>query len=821
MKRDNIQDIFGLDGAQTAQLVHTLTPDRDDPGLIQVLFRAKGPMDHAVMQAAWNDAIARHEALRLTVQMPAGKKPMLVLGKTAALEIAHHDLSNEPAEPQEKALAALLEEDRQEKLTLSDCPAMRLVSVRLSPQEHQFIWTCHHIFLDGWSAAVILRDVLTFHQARLSGHAPDLPDVPRLRDYYAQLKTRQTQESQAFWRDYLDRCPVVPHMARLARPGSTDATSPATGVIPLSMDLAEAASRTKSTPATLIGLAWAVLLAACSDRRDVVFCKTVSGRNLDLDGMDRMAGSFARAVPVRCHLDPDETVATSLKRLQKRDFTAQSHEYLLLDEIIEATGHGASMAGFDTLLVVQNHPWQESTGGSDGQLVMCDFTSDIMSAFPLTLIATPGVAQKLEYIAAADLDADKVRALLGQLPDILRHLCADPAGTRLKDVLAVIEVPGGSCPDKDAARLGIIDDMLNGRTRKPRTPVELEIARIWQGVLGLTDIDIDQDFVSQGGRSFAAMRILTQIESRFGLRIPLIDFVKSPTISALARLVEGKTEVSEVPWKTFVPIQPNGTKSPLVFLHVSGSHVVFLQPLAKRLGADQPIYAFQPVGLEGEAMPIRSFAELAKLYVAELLQVQPEGPYNIVGHCAGGRLALEVAHLLQEKGHDIATIVVIDTPEPRPVVSPTERFKQLFAQRQFDQIFLAGLRKLRPKPLREGWVERTARVDERKRKIVDDVERACFAADVRYQGRKHPGTIKLLRSEERAWKSFAWDRFAARVDEVFLPMRHFEMFFEPDVGVLAEALAAHLDVVHGARSEGHEFPPSDHAETGHTLSEGR
>ncbi len=96
-------------------------------------------------------------------------------------------------------------------------------------------------------------------------------------------------------------------------------------------------------------------------------------------------------------------------------------------------------------------------------------------------------------------------------------------------------------------------------------------------------------------------------------------------------------------------------------------------------------------------------------------------------------------------------------------------------------------------------------MDERKRVEIDTVERACIAADKRYKGHKHSGRILVLRSEERSWKPFHWDGFADHVETIILPMRHEEMFFEPDVGILADALAKHLSRI----SDPPEVPLAD------------
>ena len=802
MRKENVQDIFTLDSAQNAQLLHALSPDQDDPGLIQVRFRIEGPVDDSIMQLAWNDVIDRHDALRLTVQMPAGKKPMLVLGKNASVDVAEHDLSALTGMAQAEALSKLLATDRGKKLKLSDCPAMRLHCIKLAADTRQYLWTCHHIFLDGWSASIVLRDVLALYEARMGGTTAGLPKPPRLRSYLGCLNAANTDDAREFWHGYLGTGPAQPATEALQHSTGNARGKPALtrGDVEIPDGLAAALSQTasmfKSTPAALITLGWGLLLAACSKRTDVMFCKTVSGRNVHLEGIENMAGSLTRAVPVRCSFLPRDTVADVVQNLHKQGFAMQPHEHLPLDVILDAPGHPISLGTLDTLLVIQNHPWQDRLTSDDQAVTVSGFASDITSAFPLTLVVNPGEGLSLHYIAHDTLDAGLVATLMDHFPELLMKICADPVHTLACDVIASVQFSGVQQPGVAEKRAELFDDMLTGRTKKPGTRTELEIARIWQNVLGLTDIDIEKDFVSLGGRSFAAMRILTGIEQQFGKRIPLVDFVKSPTIPALAQMLDEDGDNGQQRWRTLVPIQPNGSKPPLVFLHVAGSHVIFLQPLAQRLGADQPIYAFQPVGLEGEAPPLKSFAELAAAYVDELVQVQPEGPYFIVGHCAGGRLALEVAYLLQRQGHEIGALVVIDTRAPKLLPQAAQvNFRRWLKRGRFDLIASRGFRKFVGRPLTKMWNRKLGSMDARKRSDIDTVERACIAADKRYKGRRHTGPILLLRSEERTWKPFHWEEFTEDLETVCLPIRHEEMFFEPDVKILADALARHLDAL--------------------------
>jgi thioesterase domain-containing protein len=113
-----------------------------------------------------------------------------------------------------------------------------------------------------------------------------------------------------------------------------------------------------------------------------------------------------------------------------------------------------------------------------------------------------------------------------------------------------------------------------------------------------------------------------------------------------------------------VPIRSTGTRPPLFLVHGGAGTILHFQPLARRLGEDQPVYAFQAVGLYGDAAPLASVEEMARHYIAEMRTVQPEGPYRIGGYCFGALVAYEMARQLTAQGQPPAVLITFNGPSP-------------------------------------------------------------------------------------------------------------------------------------------------------------
>ena len=129
-------------------------------------------------------------------------------------------------------------------------------------------------------------------------------------------------------------------------------------------------------------------------------------------------------------------------------------------------------------------------------------------------------------------------------------------------------------------------------------------------------------------------------------------------------------------------IQPAGTRQPLFAVPGIGGNVVCYHDLSRLLGPDQPFYGLQSRGLSGTESPRTDIEDMATAYLAEIRQVQPEGPYNLLGACMGAVVAYEMAQQLHAAGEQVGLLVLLEPRAPfrtsrreaRTPQTPTLRF---------------------------------------------------------------------------------------------------------------------------------------------------
>lgn len=198
----------------------------------------------------------------------------------------------------------------------------------------------------------------------------------------------------------------------------------------------------------------------------------------------------------------------------------------------------------------------------------------------------------------------------------------------------------------------------------PRDEYEQTLAEIISEQLQLPALGVHENFFDLGGTSLTAMRLVVVIEQRYGINVPLSEFVAAPTVAALAdRLRSGGATADFDP---LVPIRPNGDKRPMFFVHPMGGNVLCYVRFAKYLPDDQPFYALQAAGVDSGTEPLRSVEEIAAGYIESIRRVQPTGPYVIGGWSFGGFVAFEIARQLRAAGEELQRLVLLDTTALNP-----------------------------------------------------------------------------------------------------------------------------------------------------------
>jgi amino acid adenylation domain-containing protein len=269
----------------------------------------------------------------------------------------------------------------------------------------------------------------------------------------------------------------------------------------------------------------------------------------------------------------------------------------------------------------------------------------------------PGDKRLVAYVVPGREDTltpGELRSYLSQkLPDYMV-----PSAIVLMDALPLT-------PNSKVDRRALpVPDVSRGEPERtfavPRDSLELELARVWERLLGVHPIGVRDNFFDLGGHSLLAVRLIAQVEKVFGIRLPLATLFQTPTVEQMADILrQGEQSTA---WSSLVAMQPGGSNPPFFCIPGNLSNVFTdLGDLARCLGPDQPFFGFQ----DSVQNPVQIEA-VSTQYIDEMRTVQPEGPYFLGGVCWGAVVAFEMARQLQVQGQEVALLALVE-PARRPV----------------------------------------------------------------------------------------------------------------------------------------------------------
>ncbi|MFF8812378.1 amino acid adenylation domain-containing protein [Streptomyces pactum] len=317
------------------------------------------------------------------------------------------------------------------------------------------------------------------------------------------------------------------------------------------------------------------------------------------------------------------------------------------------------------------------TGRSDSQVKVRGFRvepAEVELAITRFAADHPGLAEAAvvarrrdgnDSFLAAFLTGDPARADLDRLAKQLRSVLPEylvPSHYQWLDALPL--TPSGKRNDKALREMPLAAATAGGDATEPRDAYEKALVEILRELMDLPRLGVHDDIFALGATSLTAMRLVVLIEQRYGVSVPLSEFVATPTVAGLAERLRGGGAVAE--FDPLVPIRPGGDATPLFFVHPMGGNVLCYVRFAAHLPPGRPFYALQAAGVDAGTEPLRSVEEIAAGYVARIREVQPEGPYLIGGWSFGGFVAFEMARQLRAQGQRVRRLILLDTTALNP-----------------------------------------------------------------------------------------------------------------------------------------------------------
>ncbi|WP_422631737.1 condensation domain-containing protein, partial [Pseudomonas farsensis] len=418
-----IEDLYPLSPMQQGMLFHTLYEDGAGDYVNQMRLDIHG-LDSERFREAWQDTLDAHGILRSGfIWQGLLDKPLQLVNRQVSVPFSLIDLRG--SADVEGELRSLAQEQYTTPFDMARAPLLRLVLVRTDVDSYHLIYSNHHILLDGWSNSQLLGEVLQ----RYNGQA--LPARQgQYRDYISWLQTRDAAATEQFWRMRLAGLQEPTHLAKaLSKPinaAKGHADHHQRFDVELSRAMETFARACKVTVNTLLQSAWLLLLRQYSGHQVVCFGATVSGRPVDLEGVEHQIGLFINTLPVIAEPRAELTVEQWLHEVQALNVALREQEHTPLNDIQRWAGQSGE-ALFDSLLVFENYPVAEALEQSAGDTLSFGAVSNFeQTSYPLTLSVNQGQAMSLHYsFNTFDFTRPTIERLARHLEQLLGSMLRD------------------------------------------------------------------------------------------------------------------------------------------------------------------------------------------------------------------------------------------------------------------------------------------------------------------------------------------------------------------------------------------------------------
>lgn len=439
MGMKNIADFYPLSPMQQGILFHCLADPKSGVYFDQFSCTIEGNLNIAAFHRAWQQVVNRHSILRTCFLWEGLKEPVQVVHRQVTLPFVHQDWRHLSSVAQQEQIEAFLSSDRCQGFNLTVAPLIRLVLIQLTDYSYHFIWSSHHLLLDGWSVPLIFQEVLAFYKTFAQGQTLFLPSPRPYRDYIVWLQQQNLSEAETFWRQTLKGFTAPTKIGENQNNQQTSTDNYKEQQLRLQASTTAAlqslAQKHQLTLNTLVQGAWALLLNRYSGEADVLFGVTVSGRPAALPKAESMVGLFINTLPFRVKVDPEAFLLPWLKQVQVQQVETRQYEYSPLVEIQGWSEVNRGLPLFESILVFENYPVDISLSEPGLDLAIKNFRSIEQTNYPLTLSVIPGkeLLLTIAYNEGERFAAATIERMLGHLATLLNTMVANPQ-QRLKEL---------------------------------------------------------------------------------------------------------------------------------------------------------------------------------------------------------------------------------------------------------------------------------------------------------------------------------------------------------------------------------------------------
>ncbi len=419
--KSNVSAILPLLPLQEGLLFHHISDPQSSIYFEQLRLNVSGTLDINRLQMAWNRVIQNNESLRTIFRWNGIDKPVQIVLK-------EHSLNIEFVASSQISRNTFVDLRSPSHLDLQTNP-ISLCVIEQTKSAFTIVFSFHHILLDGWSSAIIIKSLLDIYK----DDNIELEVSATTKDIHEVWKNADRQETKNWWVESTKQCQVnnpLPYKTIRLSSSASKSVSDTKLVLPINSDLQKSMEQLCEqeglTLATLFHAAFSVCLKFYQNQNQLTFGTTVSGRDLPINNIAHTTGLFINTLPFCAEMSVTTPFIQWAKQVQLQLANINQHSTIALKEIQKLSPVPDDAMMFDSLLVVENYPIDtriaEGTGFTIDNLETTEETN-----FDLTLAITQLNGLECNLLTKTDrFDPSFGHAFLSHFQTILENVTSCP-----------------------------------------------------------------------------------------------------------------------------------------------------------------------------------------------------------------------------------------------------------------------------------------------------------------------------------------------------------------------------------------------------------
>nr|WP_256703699.1 non-ribosomal peptide synthetase [Paenibacillus peoriae] len=427
-----LENVYALTPMQKGMLFYNLMDSQSGAYFEQASFDLKGHFNIDAFAASLDVLVQRHTALRTNFYSGWKDEPLQVVYRNKHSELYVEDLRDMEEVQQNEYILEYTRKDKQRGFDLAQDALMRVAVLRIGEDAYRFVWSFHHIVMDGWCLSLVTNEVFASYFAILAHKQPELAPVTPYSQYIEWLEQQDRQAASGYWSKVLEGYEEQSRLPQAKIQGKTGYQADRLDFdlgAELTAGIQRVAKRYQVTINTLMQTVWGLLLQKYNGTDDVVFGSVVSGRPADIPNVEHIIGLFINTIPVRIRSQVDSLFSDVMKHTQEQSIASHAYDTYPLYEI-----QGLSELKQDLInhiLIFENYPVEEQLeqlgNGDESSFSITGAESVEQTNYDFNLVVLPGntIHMSFGYNALA-FERESVEQIRGHLVQLLEQVTAKP-----------------------------------------------------------------------------------------------------------------------------------------------------------------------------------------------------------------------------------------------------------------------------------------------------------------------------------------------------------------------------------------------------------